>query len=334
MNVILTSFTPLGAPGGVPRFNRDLIYALPGAKHYSWQDVLKDQKCQDTNVPEWDKARVLNFWLRQKKLINKEDIIITDGFWGLGLDEFPNVVSVAHGNWSHTTKDDVEKGIPPEFPYHHAVQLEYRKKHLKNGGRIVAVSDFIAHQCKIQWDMDMPIINNGIDLKKFVPTTDPKKRSRPVIIHGTTTTNKGMDHIDLLKKSLNADVLLLDEACNHFGTPKYPALAQADLVVHPSAHEGNSYFVLETLASGVPVVSYDVGLMYRARKENARIGYIIPRIDRSKEETLDMVRAALEDKERSKLVPREWVSQFSVENFRQNWLGYLAQEFGYDPLSG
>lgn len=340
MKVILTSFTPLGAGGGVPRFNRDLIYAFPDAKHYSWSDVLKDQFRVDPQVPEWDKARTLNAWLKRKKLISPEDIIITDGFWGLGLDEFPNVVSVAHGNWSHTTADDVAKGIKPEFPYHAAVQLDYRKNMVARGGRIVAVSDFIANQCKLQWGFDFPVINNGIDLKKFVPVLGGRApRKRPVIIHGTTTANKGIDHIDLLKRELNADIIQLDEAPAFFGLPKYPALAQADFVVHPSAHEGNSYFVLEALSSGVPIISYDVGLMYKARKEFAPVGWLLSRDRRSKEETLYYTKEAIEpgidgDTRRLGCTPREWVSQFSVENFRQNWLEYLAREFGYDPLSG
>lgn len=341
MGVILTSYTQLGAAGGVPRFNRDLIYALPDGKHYSWFDMLKELRMSDQDIPEWDKARALNGWLRAKGKIKKDDIIITDGFWGLGLEDFPNVVSVAHGNWSHTTKDDVEKGIPPEFPQHHAVQVDYRRRHLARGGRIVAVSDFIAHQCKIQWDFEMPVINNGIDLKRFVPTTDRKPRKRPVIVHGTTTWNKGLDHIEHIKKNVDADVLLLDEAPAFFGLPKYPALSQADLVVHPSAHEGNSYFVLETLASGVPIVSYEVGLMYRASCELAPVGVLRSRNTRSKETTLEGVQLALGDIQSGEAEkeppygwrPREWVSQFSVENFRQNWLDYLSKEFGYDPLS-
>lgn len=341
MNVVLTSYTQLGAAGGVPRFNRDLIYGLPGAKHYSWFDMLRELRAPDQPIPEWDKARALNSWLRSTGKLKKDDIVITDGFWGLGLEDMPNVVSVAHGNWSHTTADDVARGIPPEFPQHHAVQVDYRRRHLSRGGRIVAVSDFIAHQCRLQWGFEMPVINNGIDLAKFVPATEKKSRKRPVIIHGTTTSNKGLDHIAYLRTNVDADIMLLDEAVDFFKVPKYPALAQADLVVHPSAHEGNSYFVLETLASGVPIVSYDVGLMYHARKTDAPVGVILDRRERSKEKTLEGTRKLVQDHVESKrdmskfqllCCPRQWVSQFSVEMFRENWLNYLAQEFGYDPM--
>lgn len=332
MNVILVSYTQLGAGGGVPRFNRDLIHALPNGKHYSWFDMLKELKRPDSNIHEWDKARALNGWLKATKRIKPDDIVIADGFWGLGLEDHKNVVSVAHGNWSHTTADDVAAGIPPEFPLHAAVQLEYRKKLLDRGGKIVSVSDFIADQCKLQWGFDLPVINNGIDLSKFVPTTDPKKRSRPVLIHGCTSANKGLDHIDQVRKDVNADVLLLDEAPQFFSMPKYPALSQADLVIVPSAHEGFGYFTLEALAMNVPVVAYDVGLMYLARKENAPVGVIMDRKTRSKEHTAHEVRRALTALKIVGSEPREWASKFSIESFRQNWLGYLSQEFGYDPL--
>jgi glycosyltransferase involved in cell wall biosynthesis len=332
MKIVLTSYTPIGAGGGVPRWNRDFMAGFPkgAVVHYSWSDVIKATG-RDAPLPEWEKARTLNAWLRATKKIEKDDIVITDGFWGIGLEDLSHrIVSVAHGNWGHTTADDVAKGIPPEFPQHQAVQVDYRRNHLKRGGRIVAVSDFIAVQCKLQWNFEMPVINNGIDLKKFVPVVGGKsKRNRPVIIHGVTNSNKGFDHIEAVKKLEQADVLLLDEAPAFFNVPKYPALAQADLVIVPSAHEGNSYFVLETLASGVPVVAYDVGLMFRARKENAPIGIIMDRAARSKEHTAREVSRALVALKIVDSDPRGWVSQFSVENFQQEWRDYLRVEMDF-----
>lgn len=331
-NLILTSFTPTDAPGGVPRWNRDIKRFFPEAKHYSWTDVVKDMG-RDVNLPEWDRARALNAWLKGKGLVKPDDIILTDGFWGLGLEGFPNVVSVAHGNWSHTTKDDVEKGIPPEFPLHHAVQVDYRRRHLSQGGRIVAVSDFIAHQCDIQWGFKMPVINNGIDTGVFVPAERKLPRKRPLVIHGTTTTNKGFDHIEILESSLDADVLLLDRAAKKLGLPKYEALAQADIVVHPSAHEGNSYFVAESLSCGIPIVSYDVGLMFETRlhDEDRKVGVIMDRRERNPQKTVEGVRQALERlREKDPILdPRGYISNFSIERFGTEWRSYLEREFGY-----
>ncbi len=334
MKIVLVSFTSLNASGGVPRWNRDFKAGFPEGTvvHYSWDDVIRD--CGDAPIPEWEKAKVLANWLRFKKKIDLDDIVIGDGFWADGY--YPDrTVSVCHGNWSHTTADDVAKGIPPEFPHHHKAQLEFRKKHSSNGGRMVSVSMFIAHQCKIQWGFEIPVINNGIDLNKFRPLSYRVPRERPVIIHGVTNENKGFDHIKYLQKGLNADILLLDEAGKFFSLPKYQALSQADLVVIPSAHEGNSYFCLESLASNVPVAGYDVGLLFEALKVQTGFpGFIMDRNKRSPSCTLDGVVNNLEmiQKYGTYQAPREWVSYYSLEKFQRNWREYLKKEFEFAPV--
>lgn len=335
--VVLVSYTPLDAPGGVPRWNRDVKVGLEEAGHevvhFSWSDFPQGQS--DVN-DEWDRARLLNAWLWWKRLISNDDIFLVDGFWGLGLENFRDVVSVAHGNWSHTTLDDVQKGVLPEFPHHHREQLRYRRHHLSRDGRIVAVSDFIAYQCKIQWGMDMTVINNGIDTTVFRPPLERIPRERPVVVHGTTTTNKGFDHVDALCGSVDADVWLLDELESVLKLPKYEALAQADLFVHPSAHEGNSYMVLEALASGVPIVSYDVGRLWATRRGHdvmgpTDIGSVLDRRERSPELTTSTVRRILKDFEDDPLRrevlstnARLFAGMNSVSKFRREWAGYVA----------
>ncbi len=328
--IVTISYTGLDAPGGVPRWNRDLHSAFPDREcvHYCWNDVLPAVGGRDQNIPEWDRAHVLNAYLKMSKRLTGEEVVLVDGFWGLGLEWHPRVISVAHGNWSHTTADDVARGIPPEFPFHHNVQLKYRRDHLARGGKIVAVSKFIADQCKMQWDMDFPYINNGIDLSQYSPAGGHFKRKRPLIIHGTTTANKGFDHIEALKK-LDADVMLLDEAAAAHSRPKYEMLAHADLVVHPSAHEGNSYFVLETLACGVPLVTYNVGLMWELweRGFQGNFGSVIDRTERSPHRTTVVTRCALEELSAGNAYwtynARKMASAHSIEKFRQSWQHYV-----------
>lgn len=332
MRIVTLSYTPIDAPGGVPRWNRDFAAGIQ-CQHYSWWDALPAVGGVDKPIPEWDKAQVLGAYLGWSKKIGKDTIILADGFWAAGVENFvprEQVISVCHGNWSHTTKDDVDKGIPPEFPDHHRFQLSFRKKHQAAGGKLVAVSEFIAHQCKIQWDMDMPVVNNGIDLLKFHPTEEKLPRSRPLVIHFTTNAGKGFDHIQAVKDSVDADVYLLDEAEQKLGIPKYEALAQADLVVHPSAHEGNSYAMLETLASGVPLVAYEVGLMKEARRLIAGqgpepIGVILDRDRRSPELTVEGVKFALTRLKRFQ--PREFAMRYSLGRFQQDWRDYLKKEY-------
>lgn len=335
-DIVLISYTALNAGGGVPRWNRDFIAGFPGTKHYSFDDIVKfDPGFRIMNSPEWEKARALNRWLVWSRKVKKNDIIIVDGFWGLGLEGF-NVISVAHGIWSHLTKEDVDAGLKPEFPIHNAVQVDYRRRHITSGGKIVAVSDFIANQMKLQWGFDSRVINNAVDLEKFCP---PKRMlsnwsDSRLIIHGVTTANKGFDHINAVKEALpNDDVLLLDEAAEKYKLPKYETLANADLVVQPSAYEGNSYFVLETLASDVPIVAYNVGLLNsisriaRANGIEPCIGVIIDRKFRSPEETAKVTKFILDSvmRDRSGYNPRQVAELFSIQRFHEEWRKYLEE---------
>lgn len=338
--IVTISFTPLDASGGVPRWNRDFKSGFPegAVTHYSWWDALPAVGGKDDhNVPEWDKARVLNQYLIWSKKISKDDIIIVDGFWGLGLEEFPNVISVAHGIWSHQTLEDVEQGKLPDFPLHHSVQVDYRKKHVARGGKIVSVSDFIATEIRKQWSLPSFVINNAIDLSVF--SSDLRLQNwcdEKLVIHGVNdpgNENKGWKHVKHLIDSpfdFPADILSLDEAHKKYKFKSKPeALANADLVVIPSAYEGNSYFCLEALASNVPVIAYNVGLMYKAwgSRDCLDVGTILDRSLRSPEVTRNAVSSFL--KEPHEVNPRRWVSQFSVDNFHEEWRQYLAREFGW-----
>lgn len=337
--IVLISFTPLDAGGGVPRWNRDFVAGYPGTVHYSWDDVVKVNPGfaqQGHGVSEWDKAIILNSWLVWGKKVKKDDIIIADGFWGEGLSsQGYNVISVAHGIWSHLTKDDVDAGRQPDFPHHHNAQVKHRQQHLARGGKIVAVSDFIANQMKLQWGFDSTVINNAIDLVRFVPPMGKIKRDRALVIHGVTNANKGFEHIQAVKEKLgdSADVLLLDDAAKKLGMEKYAALAQADLVVQPSAYEGNSYFVLETLACDVPIVAYDVGLLHSISSIAQRngiqacVGTVINRKYRSPAETAKVTKFILDSvlRDRSPYNPRKIAELFSIEKFHDDWKNYLEE---------
>lgn len=324
--VVLITFTPKDWSGGVNRWVRDFMGGYENSVHFSAADIpgWRPGMCH-----EWDAAKALNTYLRVSKKISKEDVIIVDGFWGLGLEDFPRVVSVAHGIWSHLTLEDVEQGKPLDNPVHHAIQVEYRKKHLERGGKIVAVSDFISTEMRRQWGFTSKVINNAIDLEAFKPVQ--KNHQGKLVIHGVNdpgNENKGWKHIKHLKENLDCSILSLDEAHAQLGrATKAETLAEADLVVIPSAYEGNSYFCLETLACDVPVVAYNVGLMYRAWGDKAimDLGVILDRQQRSPEYTCKAVKEFLDNPH--SVAPRKWVSKYSVQNFQTEWREYVGREF-------
>lgn len=292
---------------------------------------------------EWDQANVLARWLVHHKKVTRDDLIIADGFWGETLSDLGyDVISVAHGIWSHLTKEDVDVGRTPEFPLHHLHQVNHRRAHLRRGGKIVAVSDFIAEQMKLQWGFDSTVINNAIDLQRFHPATAQEIGSfywtdDPLVIHGVTTANKGFEHIEAVTKVVGEkNVFLLDDAAKEFARDKYDCLRLAHLVVQPSAYEGNSYFVLETLASGVPIVAYKVGLLHsieRIAKENgidACIGGLIDRKYRSPEETAKVTKFILDSvlRDRRPYNPRQVAELFSIEKFKSDWQSFMVNN-GY-----
>ena len=248
---------------------------------------------------------------------------------------------MCHGIWSHLTKEEVDFGKEPDFPVHHAVQVGYRKGHFKRGGRLVAVSQFIQYQMEIQWGFESEVINNAIDLEKYVPREIRDLPDKKLIIHGINDRSnpvKGWDHIEYLKKHIDADIWSLDEAHTFFQRnsvaeiDKYKILAMADLVVIPSAFEGFGYFALEALACNVPVVAYSVGLFREICSRNLikKVGLVLDRNERSSEFTCHAVRSMLRClSEGYECNPREVAEDYLIQKFHEQWSAYLSREFGW-----
>lgn len=338
MNRIVTiSFTPLDAAGGVPKFNRDLHAAFPDREclHFSWWDYPWAIEMEGT--PEWEKARILNHALVQGRKLRSDDVVVADGFWADGLQHMPNVVSHSHGIWSHLTKEDVDAKKPPDMPYHHAAQVNFRRRWIDLKKHITAVSDFIANEMDRQWGYKVErVINNGVDTSKFVPTTSRFPRKRPIILHGVNdrgNVNKGWDHIQLLidrsqtDPEVVAEVLSLDEMVERYGGPKEWALSQGDIFVHPSGYEGNSMMVAEALACGLPIVGYDVGFLWGVR--NMLGLQVMPRTERSPEKTLENVKIVLEAPDLFSVmgeISRGTAEEYlSIERFRSSWREYVEE---------
>ncbi len=290
MNRIVTiSFTPLDAPGGVPKFNRDLHAAFPDRErvHYSWWDFPWHMEIDDNGMPEWEKARTLNHYLVASRKITPTDVVIADGFWADGLDHHKLAISHSHGIWSHLTKADVDAGKKPDNPLHHAAQVNFRRRWTSLEKYLTAVSDFIAAEMELQWGFQIDrIIDNGVDTNVYVPTTKRFPRNKKIIVHGVNdrgNINKGWDHIDALilrsqtDANFNVEVLSLDEMAERYGGPNEWALSQADMFVHPSGFEGNSMMVAEALACDLPFVGYNVGFAYEMDKRGLEPGRIMDR---------------------------------------------------------
>lgn len=338
MNRIVTvSFTPLDAGGGVPKFNRDLHAAFPDreCRHFSWWDFPWSIEME--GLPEWEKARTLNHYLVQARKVLPTDVVIADGFWADGFAHMPLAVSHSHGIWGHITLEDSLAGKAPENPFHHTVQVAFRRRWIEMGKHITAVSDFIAEQMRLQWGFAVDrVINNGVDTEKFVPTTKRFPRKKLILVHGVNdrgNVNKGWDHIQLLidrsqsDAEMDIEVLSLDEMAERYGGPKEWALAQADLFVHPSGYEGNSMMVAEALSCGLPVIGYDVGYLWKV--QNVLGLNVLRRDGRSPDSTLRCVKDILQApdllKHMGEISRDVAVRDLSIEKFRRDWRGYVEE---------
>lgn len=332
MRIVTISFTPLNAGGGVPKFNRDLHSAFAvdhEVIHYSWWDF--PWYIEAENQPEWEKARTLNHYLLSSGKIRHDDVVIADGFWADGLQHLKYAVSHSHGIWSHLTKDDVDAGKQPENPFHHAAQVAFRQRWLGQKKHMTAVSEFIYKQMELQWGFKADcVINNGVDTKFFTPGKKSFPRKSPIIVHGVndrSNVNKGWDHIEKLISGSGCEVFSFDEMIEKVGSQNDIAfaLAEADLVVHPSGYEGNSMFVAEALSCGLPFVGYDVGAMYSP--ESNQCGIVLPRSERSPESTLAAVKKIINDKEMmsasAECARRFAENELSLTNFKYKWREYV-----------
>lgn len=343
--LVTVSFTALDAGGGVPKFNRDLHAAFPDREcvHFCWDEFFGGTSIshQTCSTPEWEKARLLNHWLVARKHVGPDDVIVADGFWADGLQHLPYVISHSHGIWSHLTVEDAAAGKQPDMPFHHAAQVAFRQRWTKLGKPLTAVSDFIANQMRLQWGFPSTVINNGVDTDFYRPKEYETSYcgDGPIVIHGVndrSNANKGWDHIELLIQQLGTPhVMSYDEAYDMFCLfsdrpwEKHEVLAQAAVVVHPSGFEGNSMFVAEALASGVPVLGYDVGYLWKAAAE---LGSVIDRTRRSPKYTLEATRYLLDNMPMMEHLGggfgkcRELaVRDLSIRTFRKNWRAYVER---------
>jgi glycosyltransferase involved in cell wall biosynthesis len=101
----------------------------------------------------------------------------------------------------------------------------------------------------------------------------------------------------------------------------------ADIVLQCSNYEGNSYFMLEGMASGLPVVASCAGLFEDTDFGDIKVGEVLP-WDACAGTYAGMIECVYKDRVRYN--PRQWIMEnASLEIWTKNWKEFLKENYDY-----
>jgi len=298
--------------GGVEKFAYYLNRAT-GATLVSFYDFPEHKKY--ANAPDYEKASALVSWFSD--IVTRDDIVVVDGYWGAGLEsKVRRLVSVCHGSYYgrfiqhqlYPWGEDISRTLIEK-------QMEFWEEPRVE---IVAVSGGAAQELySYGIRKEIRVINNGVDLEAYRIMDDVEQK---YLIHAATSALKGLDIINYLNNKRFYDIVFMNEFSGIFAN-EARRLNEAYLVFAPTRYEGCSYFLLESLACGIPVVTYAVGI---ALDFDSRCGVVtddLYGIDRQLGYAID--RYAFSKTARNNA--REWaVEHCSYEVFCRSWLEYLG----------
>jgi len=293
--------------GGVEAFSSYLKEVIPEMELFSWLDF--NDWLATPDIPDFERASMLNTYLLEVGGIDEETIVIVDGYWGLGLEgKVARLISVCHGSlYGRFIQSQI-------YPWGGVVDMEEVEAQLymfKNS-EVVSVSSESHLELLKAGVPGSTVIRHGVPLDKFMPY----QKKRDVWMHAATSARKGADLLHHIAAEVGEGFSI--EAMNErSGIPKKKSmrLSQAKALIAPTRHEGNSYLLLEALASGTPLLTYQTGL---ACEMDERCGII----------TDDLSPANfgrhIRHWDEYTFAPREWAEEnFCFADFERDWRDYL-----------
>ena len=300
-----------GGRGGVEEFGMYLKRAVPDMSLISFRD-LPDWEAY-SREPDFEKAKALNAWLLEDGVIGGLDsIVIVDGYWGLGLEgKVRRIISVVHGSYYGRF---IQSQINPwgEVVDMRDVNAQFE---MWSHPQVEIVCVALESQRELTktglHEENMRVIYHGVDLEAYKPSG-----SGSVWMHAATSPRKGLDVVEQL--NLIDDIPHIHFMDERSGKPERKAkrLNQAVALVAPTRHEGNAYVLMEALACGIPLITYETGL---ACEMDRRCGLITDDLS-----TWNFMRlmGELDSKD---YAPREWAEEMCDFNvFAAEWREYLG----------
>jgi len=292
---IITYKTYPDHKGGASLYAWYLQRCFPGSAMYGW-----DGSVSKNDVPEQEKAKILNKSLLEKGLIKKGDIVIGDGVWGnIGLpsNDF-KLISVCHGPWARTID--------------HKSPLALAQKKGFSRSKVVSVSPSVKEQCKVDYGIDSYVIWTGLDTIFW----DSEKTVKKDILWLSSKWNELRDFKRIVKRILSnynhIEISSYDDRVNK------ELYNKAKVFVHVTSYEGNSFAILKSLACNTPVVSNAMGLFQSADfVEKNQLGRVCRRDPYEASET---IRACYH----KTLHPRRWiVENCTLDMFSKKWRSFV-----------
>jgi len=265
----------------------------------------------------------------------RPDLLVTNGFLGMGVPGGPPRVHVYHGTMVGGTRGD-STGLSRAERARRIFGGGLSEAIAGRGATVVCVSDLAAEEVRRFYGVRTDaVIPNGIDTTVFRPRGRAESRlrlglaeaGRYCLFVGRMQHGKGADLLEPASREAGYELMIAGTGgapgARHLGVLDPESLADAysaaDCVLFPSRYEACSYVVLEALACGVPLLTTEVGWMptflralpqYKALCVRPTHDDIVTRLG----QLVDMTTDELTSK------AREWVVEHnSLERYAEHW---------------
>jgi glycosyltransferase involved in cell wall biosynthesis len=262
--------------GGVERFGTNLATAL------GLEGWVVDFAYSGRTASRWAARLGLSYAAMsraaERAIPGPADLIVTNGFLGPRAKRSRHI-HVFHGTMvGHSWA--LRGQVPLRETFRGVVCGAAAEARAGRGARIVAVSDNARQEVERFYRLRVDfVVPNGIDTDVFRPRPMCEARAMfdlprdaPIALFvGRLEPRKGSQFLEPAVAAAGYELVVAGPTApghgTHLGSLHQTDLAlaynAADVVILPTTYEACSYVVLETLASGTPLITTDVGWMRR-----------------------------------------------------------------------
>lgn len=245
--------------GGVAKFAMYLQWAVSELEIYAWEDFPDWQK-HELGTQDWEKAPLLNEWLLGQGIVDENTIVVSDGWWGLGLEgRVARLISVCHGSYAGAMVEHLKNPWDDGFLLGQSVRHQ-EKFWRESGCEIVAVSRNAARELRLLSGLHPTItIQNGIDLEIFTAKSGPPRHDDLILEVTNGHPAKGAKIIEELKgRGYNIEPFGVRDGNLEHEAARW---SEAWIAIFPSYYEGFNYALAEAMACRCKIVGYWTGFV-------------------------------------------------------------------------